>query len=62
MQTRGQSTAVTGLTCNNVYCVVARIVDGQIRELTDYLDTELITRALFGNPPGQPPAQRAEQG
>lgn len=34
MQTRGQSTAVTGLPCNNVYCVVARIVDGQKLRMT----------------------------
>ena len=48
MQARGQATAVTGLAYDNTYCIVARITDGQIRELTDYVDTELITRALFG--------------
>jgi ketosteroid isomerase-like protein len=50
MQARGQATAVTGLAYDNTYCIVARIVDGQIREMTDYVDTELITRALFGAP------------
>ena len=48
MQARGQATAVTGLAYDNTYCIVARIVDGRIREMTDYVDTELITRALFG--------------
>ena len=47
MQARGQATAVTGLAYDNTYCIVARIVDGQIREMTDYVDTELITRVLF---------------
>lgn len=47
MQARGQATAITGLAYDNTYCIVARIVDGQIREMTDYVDTELITRALF---------------
>ncbi|SRR6266702_6127389 len=50
MQARGQATAVTGLAYDNTYCIVARIVNGQIREMTDYVDTELITRALFGAP------------
>lgn len=53
MQARGQATAVTGLPYDNTYCIVARITDGRIREMTDYVDTELITRALFGaGPPG----------
>ena len=54
MQARGQATAVTGLPYNNTYCIVARIVNGQIREMTDYIDTELITRALFGTGPSSP--------
>ena len=50
MQARGQATAVTGLPYNNTYCIVARIVNGQIREMTDYIDTELVTRALLSSP------------
>lgn len=60
MQARGRATTVTGLPYDNVYCIVARIVAGQIREMTDYVDTELITRALFGAP-GQPQAQHLTQ-
>src|SRR5712671_1213553 len=39
----------TGLPYNNRYCIVSRIVDGEIREMTDYVDTELINTALFGS-------------
>lgn len=46
MQARGQATAKTGKPYNNVYCIVARIVGGKIKEMTDYIDTELITAAL----------------
>lgn len=57
MQARGQATAVTGLAYNNIYCIVARIVNGQIREMTDYIDTELVTRALLGTPEPSSPAR-----
>ncbi len=42
-----EATAVTGRPYNNVYCIVCRFADGKIQEMTDYVDTELITRALF---------------
>jgi len=31
---------------NNTYCNVYRIADGKIRQLTEYLDTELVTTAF----------------
>ena len=46
MEARGQATAKSGKPYNNTYCIVARIVDGKIKEMTDYIDTELITSAL----------------
>lgn len=49
MQARGRATAVGGAPYNNTYCIVARIVDGEIREMTDYIDTELINAALFAD-------------
>jgi len=55
MQAHGQATAVTGLGYNNTYCIVARVVNDQICEMTDYVDTELVTRALFGTGSSQPP-------
>jgi ketosteroid isomerase-like protein len=46
MQARGRATAKSGEPYNNTYCIVSKIVDGEIREMTDYVDTELITKAL----------------
>jgi uncharacterized protein len=46
MQARGRATAKSGRPYNNTYCIVCRIVDGKIREMTDYVDTELIATAL----------------
>jgi ketosteroid isomerase-like protein len=47
MQASGRATTINGLAYNNTYCIIARITNGQIHELTDYVDTELITNALF---------------
>jgi ketosteroid isomerase-like protein len=46
MQARGRATALSGKPYNNTYCIVARIVDGKVKEMIDYVDTELITSAL----------------
>jgi hypothetical protein len=46
MRARGRATAKSGQPYNNSYCIVARIVDGKIREMTDYVDTALIDSAL----------------
>ena len=46
MQAHGQATARNGKPYNNTYCIVCRIVDGKLKEMTDYVDTELITSAL----------------
>ena len=37
----------SGKDYNNTYCMVYRIADGSIKEVTEYCDTELIT-AAFG--------------
>jgi ketosteroid isomerase-like protein len=47
MLAKGSATAKTGRPYENVYAIVAKIVDGRIQEMTDYVDTELITSALF---------------
>jgi ketosteroid isomerase-like protein len=44
---RGQATSVTGAPYNQTYCIVARIIGDRIVEMTDYVDTELVTQALF---------------
>ena len=46
MRARGKATSKSGKPYNNTYCIVARIVDGKIREMTDYIDTALIDEAL----------------
>lgn len=48
VQTRGQGRRTkTGNDYNNTYCIVYKIADGKIKEVTEYCDTELIT-AAFG--------------
>ena len=46
MQANGRATALSGKPYNNTYCIVCRIVDGKVKEMVDYVDTELITSAL----------------
>jgi ketosteroid isomerase-like protein len=43
----GKATAVSGRPYNNSYCIVARAVDDRLVEMTDYVDTGLINRALY---------------
>jgi uncharacterized protein len=50
MLATAEATAVTGLPYNNTYCIVATFEHGKIRRMTDYVDTELITKALFTGP------------
>ncbi len=37
----------TGNPYNNTYCLVYKVIEGKIKEITEYLDTELVT-AAFG--------------
>ncbi len=46
VECRGQVTTKKGIPYNNTYCYVCRIAEGKIKELTEYLDTELVTAAL----------------
>ncbi len=39
-------TTKTGKPYNNQYCLVYKIIDGKIKEITEYLDTELVTSAF----------------
>ena len=43
MQARGKSNVKNGKTYNNNYCQVFKISGGKVREMTEYLDTELVT-------------------
>jgi ketosteroid isomerase-like protein len=41
-------TTKTGKSYNNIYCMVFKVIDSKIKEVTEYCDTELIT-AAFGH-------------
>ena len=49
VECRGKVMTKAGKPYNNHYCYVCRIVDGQLRELTEYMDTELAA-AVLGSP------------
>ncbi|WP_116810941.1 nuclear transport factor 2 family protein [Steroidobacter cummioxidans] len=51
VESRGDVTTKTGKPYCNTYCMVIRMRDGKLVELTEYLDTELVTSAL------QPPVR-----
>jgi ketosteroid isomerase-like protein len=46
MQARGNSRTKAGGTYNNTYCQVFRLANGKVQEVTEYLDTELVTKAF----------------
>jgi len=49
VEARGNNTTKTGKPYNNTYCFIIRLAEGKIREITEYLDTELVT-AVLGEP------------
>jgi ketosteroid isomerase-like protein len=52
VECRGRVTTKAGLPYNNSYCYVIRLAGGKMRELTEYLDTDLVNAALA--PPAVP--------
>lgn len=46
VECRGNVMTKSGKPYNNTYCYVCRLADGKLKELTEYLDTELVTAAL----------------
>jgi ketosteroid isomerase-like protein len=46
VEARGNNTTTTGKAYNNAYCFIFRIAEGKLKEVTEYLDTELVTAAL----------------
>jgi len=46
VEARGKATTTAGTPYDNEYCFIYRIEDGRIKEVTEYLDTELVTSAL----------------
>ena len=51
VQCHGDATTISGQRYANTYCFVIRIAAGQLRELTEYMDTALVERVL------QPPSR-----
>lgn len=49
VECQGQVMTKTGMPYNNVYCYVCRFAEGKLRELIEYMDTELCATAL-GDP------------
>ena len=46
VECRGKVMTKTGKPYNNTYCYVCRFADGKMRELTEYMDTELAASVL----------------
>ncbi len=46
VQCEGEATTLSGTRYSNTYCFVIRMEGGKFRELTEYMDTALVDRAL----------------
>jgi len=46
VETRGSVATKTGARYDNEYCFVFRLEDGRIREITEYMDTQLVAEVL----------------
>jgi uncharacterized protein (TIGR02246 family) len=46
VEARGQVTTKSGQPYHQTYCYIFRLSDGKVRELTEYLDTDLVNRVL----------------
>ena len=49
VEARGANTTKAGVPYCNTYCFVFRVADGKLAELTEYMDSELVT-AVLGDP------------
>ncbi len=49
VEAHGSNNTKAGLPYNNAYCFVIRLGEGKLREITEYMDTELVT-AVLGDP------------
>ena len=46
VEARGAVTTKSGKPYNQTYCYVFQLADGEVRELTEYLDTDLVNQVL----------------
>lgn len=50
VEARGNNTTRSGAPYNNTYCFVFRVADSQLKEVTEYMDTDLVKTALAAEP------------
>ena len=50
VEARGNNVTKAGAPYQNTYCNVFRVSGGRLKELTEYMDAELVT-AVLGDPP-----------
>lgn len=50
VECRGRFTTKSGKPYNNTYCYVCRFENGKMKELTEYMDTQLVVEALEAPP------------
>jgi uncharacterized protein len=53
VECRGDATTISGERYANTYCFVIRMAEGQLRELTEYMDTALVERLRVGDGAGK---------
>lgn len=46
VEAHGSNTTMAGTPYNNRYCFVFRLANGKLKEVTEYMDTFLVTRVL----------------
>lgn len=46
VEARGDNTSLSGKQYNNTYCFVFRLAGGRLQEVTEYMDTLLVTQVL----------------
>ena len=49
MEARGANTTKAGVPYSNTYCFVFRVAGGKLAEVTEYMDSQLVT-AVLGDP------------
>ena len=52
VEARGEVTTKSGKPYNQAYCYVFRLAGGEVQELTEYLDTDLVNQVLDPPPSG----------
>jgi uncharacterized protein len=46
VEARGKATTKTGRHYNNKYCFIFRMEDGRVKEVTEYMDTQLVIKTF----------------